>query len=638
VTIDRGGTPPAGVGVSADTLPAANVTVEDVAGLLAATDAEAALAEIATDIDNHIADAAAAHAASAISVADAGGLLAATEVEAALAEIATDIDNHIADTADAHDASAISVADAGGLLAATEVEAALAEIATEIDDHIADAAAAHAASAVSFTPAGGVAATDAQAAIEEVDSEKVAKAGDTMTGDLVVTSVLGSNAAGAALIGDEAASSTNPTVIPNQTYDDSGLSVTTDGGVGSETWGIIDSIPRIQYYDAGFRVFAEGDNGVGGPSLHLKHARNLVPGDGNGGADTQSASQNNDGLALIHFDASNDASQHVEYMRLSGKIVDVTDGGEQGNIYLYLMGGVTAGTLSKMLDVYPVGGSPAGQWNLGADQFRASNAAGPTLVNEASSGTNPTLCPSRADTDTGLGVAAANTPSLIGGGTELLRLASGAVTVESAAAWRTALGLGTVATQAANNVAITGGSVAGITDVAVADGGTGASNAADARTNLGCIRDNGVSEIQLIRKTSDETVNNSTTLQNDDELSFSIAANEVILLELVVFYNSSTGADINMVLTGPSGVSGTMLRHDLTPSATANTDDRMQARDPFSSFNSGGVGSNVGMEAKIVITNGGTAGTIQLQWAQDVAEVSDTKVLANSYMYIRRAT
>jgi hypothetical protein len=48
-------------------------------------------------------------------------------------------------------------------------------------------------------------------------------------------------------------------------------------------------------------------------------------------------------------------------------------------------------------------------------------------------------------------------------------------------------GLGTIATQAANNVSITGGSITGITDLAVADGGTGASNASDARTNLGLV-------------------------------------------------------------------------------------------------------------------------------------------------------
>lgn len=49
----------------------------------------------------------------------------------------------------------------------------------------------------------------------------------------------------------------------------------------------------------------------------------------------------------------------------------------------------------------------------------------------------------------------------------------------------TLTGLGTMAEQAANNVSITGGSITGITDLAVADGGTGASDASGARTNLG---------------------------------------------------------------------------------------------------------------------------------------------------------
>ena len=56
---------------------------------------------------------------------------------------------------------------------------------------------------------------------------------------------------------------------------------------------------------------------------------------------------------------------------------------------------------------------------------------------------------------------------------------------ESGATARTSLGLGSIATQDANNVSITGGSVSGITDLAVADGGTGASTASAARSNLG---------------------------------------------------------------------------------------------------------------------------------------------------------
>ena len=55
---------------------------------------------------------------------------------------------------------------------------------------------------------------------------------------------------------------------------------------------------------------------------------------------------------------------------------------------------------------------------------------------------------------------------------------------ESGSTARTSLGLGSIATQDASNVTITGGSITGITDLAVADGGTGASTAAGARVNI----------------------------------------------------------------------------------------------------------------------------------------------------------
>jgi len=66
-----------------------------------------------------------------------------------------------------------------------------------------------------------------------------------------------------------------------------------------------------------------------------------------------------------------------------------------------------------------------------------------------------------------------------------LAVADGGTGASTPADARTNLGLGTMSTQNRDAVSILGGSISGITDLSVADGGTGASNAADARTNLG---------------------------------------------------------------------------------------------------------------------------------------------------------
>jgi hypothetical protein len=56
---------------------------------------------------------------------------------------------------------------------------------------------------------------------------------------------------------------------------------------------------------------------------------------------------------------------------------------------------------------------------------------------------------------------------------------------ESGATARTSLGLGSIATQASSAVTITGGSITGITDLAVADGGTGQGSYTDGELLIG---------------------------------------------------------------------------------------------------------------------------------------------------------
>jgi len=92
-----------------------------------------------------------------------------------------------------------------------------------------------------------------------------------------------------------------------------------------------------------------------------------------------------------------------------------------------------------------------------------------------------------ADSDLKVDLSAGGLELDLSGLTGFLYVEGGTGYALSAVNARASLGLGSIATQNANSVNISGGVISGITDLAVADGGTGASNAAGARTNLGLV-------------------------------------------------------------------------------------------------------------------------------------------------------
>lgn len=141
------------------------------------------------------------------------------------------------------------------------------------------------------------------------------------------------------------------------------------------------------------------------------------------------------------------------------------------------------GTANIEVDNIRLDGSTISTTNTNGDLVLAPNGTGSVTIAKAAitgGSISGITALAIADGGTGATTAAAARTSL-GGTTTGVAL----FTTASAAAARTTLGLGTIATQASNSVSITGGAITGITDLAVADGGTGASDAAGARTNLG---------------------------------------------------------------------------------------------------------------------------------------------------------
>jgi len=144
----------------------------------------------------------------------------------------------------------------------------------------------------------------------------------------------------------------------------------------------------------------------------------------------------------------------------------------------------------------------------------------------------------------------------------------------------------------------------------------------------------------VIRKTADQTVNNSTVLVNDNHLSLAVGVNEVWLLQLFLLVsNDDADSDFKMGWSYPVGCSikwgvtqdrgGGITNHwignEITnpPVAILIETDTQAVTSAILTH---------GLILNAIVINGANDGDVNFQWAQRVARAFDTKVLTNSVL------
>lgn len=135
------------------------------------------------------------------------------------------------------------------------------------------------------------------------------------------------------------------------------------------------------------------------------------------------------------------------------------------------------------------------------------------------------------------------------------------------------------------------------------------------------------------RKTADESVASSATLQDDNELQVAVAANSIYELTAVFIYEADAAADFKWAFAGPAGT--TFLGGHATHYGSGGT---LQSDVFDGSDTSGGNGAGNLRTAHVsaLVSIAGTSGTFKLTWAQSTADATATILKTASFILLRR--
>lgn len=174
------------------------------------------------------------------------------------------------------------------------------------------------------------------------------------------------------------------------------------------------------------------------------------------------------------------------------------------------------------------------------------------------------------------------------------------------------------------------------------DAGAGAAATLDVDpSEIAAVAGSGVPIVK--RKSANETVNNSVTLQNDDHLFWSAAANEVWFFRAMLLVNAASASmDVKFQWTFPAGTTMLWGGEGIGSDAGTGWGSRAVGQSVVAlatesaNQNFGTLAGTTGVALDGMVRVGGTPGTIQLQWAQATAEAADLILLQDSIVLAYR--
>lgn len=164
--------------------------------------------------------------------------------------------------------------------------------------------------------------------------------------------------------------------------------------------------------------------------------------------------------------------------------------------------------------------------------------------------------------------------------------------------------------------------------------GTGNSIAAGTASYPGSTR--------FVRKTADETVTSSTTLQNDDHLVLSVEKGYTYHFRAWLLVDGGTAGDLKTAFTYPTGSTLYFAGHGPTTSMVSGSggdvgfNGRHNATSRSTTLSYGTSGSRPGIQVEGLLIVGSTAGNLQLQWAQNTSDGTGTTLKSGSFLKMEK--